>query len=209
MISCPVSDNLILDSRLALLDSGRKWMAVADLHYGYEISQRVSGWLIPLWGMKAIEERLFDLVEHYHPARLILAVDIVHSTVAKRQAEDFVTRLSRLGPELILIKGNHDRGLRDLPLLDQISIDQFRFHHGHLDFAREPAMIDVVGHVHPSWKFNDGAGSCVRRPAMVQTENCFILPAFSPWAAGARFDLGQPHRIWVCGKNRILPLDVG
>jgi hypothetical protein len=158
--------------------------------------------------MEAIERRLNELVEQYGPARLILAGDIVHSTVTKRQAESLITRLSRLGPELTLIRGNHDLGLSGLPLLDQVSIDEFRFHHGHLDLAPEPSIRDVVGHVHPSWVFNDAAGSRFRRPAMIQTANRFILPAFSPWAAGARFEIGEPHRIWVCGKNRILRLEV-
>jgi metallophosphoesterase superfamily enzyme len=168
----------------------------------------VAGWLIPLWGMEAIERRLNELVEQYEPARLILAGDIVHSTVAKRQAESLITRLSRLGSELTLIRGNHDLGLSGLPLLDQVSVDEFRFHHGHLDLAPESSIRDVVGHVHPSWIFNDGAGSRFRRPAMIQTANRFILPAFSPWAAGARFEIREPHRIWVCGKNRILRLEV-
>src|SRR5690348_3926550 len=32
-----------------------KWLAVADLHFGFELSQRMAGNLVPLWGMQSIE----------------------------------------------------------------------------------------------------------------------------------------------------------
>ncbi|MEP6698728.1 MAG: hypothetical protein ABJB09_03270 [Verrucomicrobiota bacterium] len=45
-----IADDIVLDGRLALFHQQERWLAVADLHFGYELSQRAAGWLVPLWG---------------------------------------------------------------------------------------------------------------------------------------------------------------
>ena len=64
-----VADEILLDGRLALFHKRERWLAVADLHFGYEISQRAAGRLVPLWGMSSIAERLLHLVDEYRPSR--------------------------------------------------------------------------------------------------------------------------------------------
>jgi metallophosphoesterase superfamily enzyme len=57
-----VADHVLLDGRLALFHQEQLWLAVADLHFGYEISQRAAGRLMPMWGMESIEDRLMALL---------------------------------------------------------------------------------------------------------------------------------------------------
>ena len=64
-----VADNVLLDGRLALFHQAEGWLAVADLHFGYELSQRAAGRLVPLWGMTSIEDRLQELLAEYQPRR--------------------------------------------------------------------------------------------------------------------------------------------
>ena len=78
-----VAKDVILDGRLALFHEEQRWLAVADLHFGYELSQRAAGHLFPLWGMQAIAERLDSLVSQYHPRRLILLGDLVQGKAGK------------------------------------------------------------------------------------------------------------------------------
>ena len=70
------SDEILLDGRLALFHQREHWLAVADLHFGYELSQRVAGRLVPMWGMASIAERLMQLVDEYEPRRLIILGDL-------------------------------------------------------------------------------------------------------------------------------------
>ncbi len=56
-----VSGDVLLDGRLALFHRTQRWLAVADLHFGYELSQRAAGRLMPMWGMASVEERLHEL----------------------------------------------------------------------------------------------------------------------------------------------------
>jgi uncharacterized protein len=60
-----VAPNVFLDGRLALFHETERWLAMADLHFGYELSQRAAGRLVPLWGMTSVEERLAELLADY------------------------------------------------------------------------------------------------------------------------------------------------
>src|ERR1043166_2385063 len=73
-----VADEIILDGRLALFHKTERWLAVADLHFGYELSQRAAGRLVPMWGMATIADRLTELVDEYRPRQLIVLGDLVH-----------------------------------------------------------------------------------------------------------------------------------
>src|SRR3954465_1416101 len=113
-----VADQILLDGRLALFHQGQGWLAVADLHFGYELSQRAAGRLMPLWGMTSVEDRLKELLADYQPRQLIIVGDLVHDRAAAAEARGLIERLAALC-EPIVLAGNHDRqlagsmGLRD------------------------------------------------------------------------------------------------
>lgn len=200
-----IADNIVLDGRLALFHQTQRWLAIADLHYGYELSGRAAGWLIPMWGMAAIAQRLEDLIDEYAPTRLIILGDLVHDRSATDEAHKFIERLAR-ECELILIAGNHDRQITGaIPLVDSWRTEGFVFHHGHC--ASEPeGAIQIIGHHHPAAMISDGAGLRLKRPAFVQEESCWIMPAFSPWAAGATWRPTDSSRVWLCTPERVFPL---
>jgi metallophosphoesterase superfamily enzyme len=88
-----VADEILLDGRLALFHQSERWLAVADLHFGYELSQSAAGWLVPLWGMASISERLLQLVAEYRPRRLIILGDLVHDLTAAVDARELLERI--------------------------------------------------------------------------------------------------------------------
>src|SRR5687768_14116053 len=106
-----ISKGVLLDGRLALFHETVRWLAVADLHFGYELSQRAAGWLVPMWGMASITDRLLVLVNEYRPRQLIILGDLVHDKTAAAEA---AALLRELGThcEPIVVAGNHDRQLR-------------------------------------------------------------------------------------------------
>src|SRR5215213_8759832 len=103
-----VAPNVILDGRLALFHRKHRWLAVADLHFGFEISQRAAGRLMPLWGMATVEERLGQLIAEYQPRHLVVVGDVVHDRTAAKEAAALFQRLGELC-EPIVLAGNHDR----------------------------------------------------------------------------------------------------
>jgi hypothetical protein len=200
-----VADHVLLDGRLALFHEREKWLAIADVHFGYEVSRRTAGWLIPFWGMNSITERLFQLLADYEPRRLIILGDLVHDRAARLEARQLLEKISG-HCEIVVISGNHDRELKGtIELFDSWASTEFHFHHGHCAVP-ESQLIQIIGHHHPAGKVSDGAGLHLKLPAFVQQKRCWIMPAFSPWAAGTPWPVDEESRIWLCSPERVLPL---
>ena len=200
-----VADDILLDGRLALVDKREGWLAVADLHFGFEISQRAAGRLVPFWGMASISERLRQLLEEYRPARLIILGDLVHDQSAAAEAAQLLEELGR-HCETIVVAGNHDRRLRQrIPMVESWETGRFYFHHGHCA-AGATDRIQIIGHHHPAGVLSDGAGLRLKCPAFVQQSNCWIMPAFSPWAGHTRWTAEEPARMWLCTEQRVFLL---
>src|SRR5947207_8083429 len=132
-----VADEILLDGRLALYHQTERWLAVADLHFGYELSQRAAGRLVLMWGMASISERLMRVVEEYAPLCLIVLGDLVHDKTAAREAAQLLGEIARRC-EVVVVAGNHDRQLGGhIELVESWRTDRFHFHHGH--FAADAA----------------------------------------------------------------------
>jgi len=203
-----VADEIVLDGRLALFRQAERWLAVADLHFGYELSQRAAGRLVPLWGMASVSERLLELVAEYRPSRLIILGDLVHDQTAADAARELLERIGDFC-EPIVVAGNHDRQLRGkFELFESWEIDPFLFHHGHC-VAETTDRIQIIGHHHPAGTITDGAGLRLKCPAFVQQSRCWIMPAFSPWSSGMSWPQDELSRIWLCTPERILRLPEG
>ena len=200
-----VADGALLDGRLALFHKTERWLAVADLHFGYELSQRVAGRLVPMWGMATISERLTELVNEYGPERLIVVGDLVHDKAAAREALELLRDLARRC-DVLVVAGNHDRQLRNqVAMVDSLETDRFHFHHGHCP-GETGNRIQIIGHHHPAAVITDGAGLRLKCPAFVQQCGCWIMPAFSPWAAGTRWAPDESERVWLCTPERVFAL---
>ena len=200
-----IADEVILDGRLALFHHGQRWLAIADLHFGFEISQRAAGNLFPLWGMRTIQSRVTELIEEYQPEDLLLVGDLIHDRTAVPAFLDWIKTVTD-STNVVLISGNHDRQLRkQANMLTSWRLDGFLFHHGHCEI--EPGEeIQVIGHHHPAHVVRDGAGLRLKLPAFVQQDHCWIMPAFSQWAAGTPWPQDEGNRIWLCSPNRIMCL---
>ncbi len=217
-----VAPGVFLDGRLALHHRDEGWLAISDLHFGYEVSRRRDGGLWPMWGMETISDRLSDLVRELQPRTLILVGDIVDSSAAANEAVEWLTGIHQLCETTVLIEGNHDRGkvTRQFPFVPSYETGSFFFHHGHLPLfekqgASTSGRIEVTGHRHPSIRLQDGAGTSLKLPALTMEErpehsaNRWILPAFSPWAGGARYrpdESAIEFRQWACSSGRVFEI---
>lgn len=210
-----VAPGVFLDPRLGLFHEGESWLAVADLHYGYEVSLRAAGALVPAYGMDDIEGRLRGLLADYRPERLLLLGDLVHDGAARAEADAFLDRLrGTAGPagcEVIALLGNHDRrAFAGSGLGEQFVTGGYYFHHGDRPAPAELVgdRVVVEGHHHPAATLRDGAGLALKLPAFIISADGrrWTLPAFSPWAAGgggSRYGAGA--RRWLCAPRRVLP----
>ncbi|TDU64649.1 putative phosphoesterase [Prosthecobacter fusiformis] len=224
VITAQISPGILLDARRALIHPAEGWMAVTDLHYGYEIHRSRQGALLPDWGMNQCRTTLLALIHDHQPRRLILVGDIMDGSGSVAQTGAFLDELRNHVADLILIEGNHDRTAlkKGWPFLRYHREGSFVFHHGHLDIAlpsiSQPALRDeveetyITGHEHPAVTLRDGAGLKLKLPAFIQQRTShdrqnWVLPAFSPWAAGgAHTSPNHPQTTWVCSPGRVWKL---
>ena len=176
------------------------------MHFGYELSLRAAGALFPCWGMDTVEARLLALLDDYRPERLIIAGDFVHDRAAREPALALLARL-RTCCEVAFVAGNHDRrAFAGAEMQAAHVTERFCFHHGDgVAPAEAGGRRLVIGHHHPAGILRDGAGLALKLPAFVETAGQWVLPAFSPWAAGGSGQFGREARLWLCSPKRILP----
>ena len=145
--------------------------------------------------------------------RLDDASQLVHDRSGAGEFFSLIRRL-RDQSDLILIAGNHDAVIKrraskfkhfDLELYDSFTTARFEFHHGDCE-RKQSGRIQIVGHFHPAATLRDGAGLRLKFPALVQETNYWVLPAFSPWAAGTEWEERERSRTWLCTPQRILLL---
>ncbi len=212
-----ITDDIWLDGRLAIWHEPSQWLALSDVHYGYELSRKAVGGLWPDWGMAAIESRLFQMIKDYAPKQLILVGDIIDSTFVGSEGIRFLEQIIERTPgDVVFVEGNHDRGTikAKFEWVPHFEADGFLFHHGHHATPSVGFDVEVVGHHHPSLNLRDGAGTSLRMPSLVQESYegrgaRWVLPAFSPWAGGGRFRPAEECTAstqWACSTTRVFEL---
>ena len=131
-----VAKSVLLDGRLALFHEREKWLAIADLHFGYELSQRAAGNLFPLWGM--------DSAGRYYPPLFNYAPKSGHRGSCRAGSKTTLERI-RECCDVIVIAGNHDRQLGSMiELVDSWKTKLFHFHHGHCGSKDHGRRIQII-----------------------------------------------------------------
>lgn len=176
---------------------------VADLHLGYAWALRRRGQLGPLVG-GGVAERLQVMLEELQPKHLILLGDLVHaprpSAEERAEVEARLTAI-RQQTEVLLVKGNHDRGFeRDfahlgLAVTTEWRAPGWRAVHGDNPVTPTPGERLAVGHFHPAIGLRDAAGARRRTPAALIYPRLIALPAFSPLAAGVDVRRAMPPEL--------------
>ena len=191
-----VNSGLWLDSRRAIFIEPHKILALADLHLGYSWAHRYHGQLLPLQSVDRWADRLASLRDTYQPSRIVLLGDVLHQALPLPALRDEISTLAGLvnpGCELLLLQGNHDRNLADLPLPPSLklaqtfAVDDMLFCHGDAYPPQLPNGLIFIGHEHPAISLGDGVTSAQKFPAFLLAPNLIVLPAFSLWAAGTSY----------------------
>jgi len=206
-----LSPGLWLDARRAVWLECSGTLAIADPHLGFAWANRHAGQLLPVAVQEDTLPRLLALLEDYAPRELAILGDIVHAAapVAALAAtlRELVAEVSAR-TTLRAVRGNHDRHLArslaaeriELPLLSSHRAGLHELLHGDLadDALAERAFAEltdggriIMGHEHPAISLSDGIASHFRAPCFLVAKDLIVVPAFSPWAAGANIREGE------------------
>lgn len=198
----------------ALWIESQSTLLVADLHLGYAWAQRRRGQLGPLASGDA-RARVLSLLHRFRPKRLVIAGDLVHAprpcAAEREEIESAVGEMSR-HCELILVRGNHDRGFgRDFHNLPVRYVDSWQgsgfvaAHGDSPDFPWPEESVAILGHWHPAASLKDAAGARIRYPAFLVWPQAVVLPAFSPFSAGLDIRRGIPDELRRIVRSRLAP----
>ncbi|HYO81595.1 MAG TPA: metallophosphoesterase [Bryobacteraceae bacterium] len=203
--------------------SGALWLedaqaaVLADVHLGYGWALRRRGQLGPV-ADSATQAKLIETIDELRPRTVVLLGDVVHAprpAPAERESVEEAVRWLASRAHVVIVLGNHDRGLvRDYPHLPAEICREWQgggVFAVHGDQELPSAEHVIAGHLHPAFGVFDGAGAYHRMPVFVSGEHITLLPAFSPLAAGfdirggLPFDMGDPCLVIASGK-RAVPL---
>lgn len=203
-----LSGGVTLASGRALYLEEHQTLVVADLHLGMEAAMQTDGVEIPRYQGPIVRERIAELLEHFHPERIVIDGDFKHNFSRNLEQEwievrDVLHTLMKTA-RVDLVKGNHDNFLATMAsevgvsLRDRLELGQFLLVHGHEPVAPEKGQRVVVGHEHPAIVLRDKVGGRVKLPCFLVGPSTLALPAFSPLAEGTDVTTSLGSRAGFC-----------
>lgn len=209
-------ETLTLLPERAILVPSRNTLLVADLHLGKAETYRSLGVPMPEGIAEESLERLERAVRRTEPTEIVVLGDLVH---CEEGMEDPVLELfehwrRRVPITMSLIGGNHDAGV-SIPRNWRIEIDGDARRLGPFQLRHEPRPAEedvgegdpvvIAGHLHPVLSAGEGARRVLAH-AFVVDPNQVILPAFTPFARGARVrpDPDRGRRIFAIAEGQVV-----
>lgn len=226
------SDDVILDSRRAVILPKQETLVIADLFLGLGAGRRKRPDLIPAGQHNDLWERLLGLLQDYEPKRIALLGDVkpAQGAVADEEAEELRMLFRKLqgpGREVVQIVGHPERSWG--PALEGTGVqpvDTYRVGSHTLMHRRRifvyprhdpPQGFWINGGLHPLFAVPvpgpDGKEEYLRYPAFLFTGFALVIPPFVSYAQG--WEVMQPERLprqaraWkVLGDHQISPLEL-
>lgn len=206
-----------LTPSLALLPEGAAFLTdsstliVADIHLGKSAAFRAKGLPVPEGDNARDLGRLLDLAKKSNAAQLVIAGDLFHSPtgMTPELAVALADFMHRLGIPVILVAGNHDTKVAQLPT--QLQSVPHLYIRENFCVVHDPAhargdQLHISGHWHPVVKIPDGKRTSLRLPCFVFRNNTLILPAFGSFTGGAILDPQPQDRVFVALREQVVEL---
>jgi len=191
----------------------RRWLVVADAHFGKAATFRALGVPVPEGTTGDNLARLDTLVAQNRPSTLVFLGDLFHARQAHARATvealcDWRERYAEL--ELILIEGNHDRAAGPPPAVLGIRCESEPFRVDRFAFCHHPQWVDgataLAGHLHPAVTLRGRAGDSLRLPCFWLRERLAILPAFGSFTGSAVIQRDEGDRVVAVAEDRLFEI---
>lgn len=206
-------ESLLLLPERALLWERTGTLVAADVHLGKAASFRAAA--IPLPGGTTTEAlaRLSAALERTAARRLLLLGDFFHARsgrAGRTLAVISAWRERHADLEIVLVRGNHDRGAGDPPgewrfrCVDEPLLESpFAFRHHP---AEEPGGYVLAGHIHPAVALAGAGRQREKLPCFLFGEKAGLLPAFGGFTGGATVRPREGDRVWAVAGDEVLRL---
>lgn len=206
---------LVLLPERALLWERERTLVVADVHLGKAAAFRAAA--LPLPGGTTTESltRLSAALERSGARRLLLLGDFFHAKAGRADrtlAAIAGWRGRHRDLEVLLVRGNHDRGAGDPPAewrfdcRDEPWIEApFAFRHHPRE---EAAGYALAGHLHPAVTLEGAGRQSERLRCFLFGPRLGLLPAFGGFTGNAQVRPKAGDRVYVLAGDEVVPIPV-
>jgi len=207
--------------RLALLPeravhwARERTLFAADTHWGKAAAFRAAALPIPEAMTDDDLARLARVVERTGAERLIVLGDLLHARSGRAPgtlAAIAAWRAAHPGLEILLVRGNHDRGAGDPPaewnvrcVNEPFALAPFELrHHPGQDGEGGDGYI-LAGHLHPAIRLAGRGGQGLRLPCFWFQPHGAVLPAFGSFTGAASIAPRPGDQVFVIAGEAVLP----
>ncbi len=200
----------LLPERLAYWET-RRMLLVADAHIGKAATFRAGGIPVPRGTTREGLDRLDVAILRTGATRVVFLGDLLHA----REGRDPETlralsewRAAHATLEVILVRGNHDRGAGDPPVEAGIQCVDAPVMDGPFVLAHYPAPHSegyvLAGHLHPGALLAGPARQWERLPCFWVGSQVMVLPAFGDFTGLANIEPARDDRVYVVGEGQVI-----
>jgi DNA ligase-associated metallophosphoesterase len=191
----------------------RRWLVVADAHFGKAATFRARGVPVPQGTTQANLARLTELIQRERLRRIVFIGDLLHAREA--QGAETMQQLARWREQhahlpVTLVEGNHDRAAGVLPADLHIELVAEPWTVQGIAFCHQPQRRDgfavVAGHLHPCIRLNGAANDSLRTPCFWQRDGVLTLPAFGEFTGGASIAREPGDRVLAVADDRLIEI---
>lgn len=189
----------------------RRWLVVADAHFGKAATFRARGVPVPHGTTAENLTRLARLIDRLQPTTIVFLGDLFHAReahAAATLAALYAWRERSAALALVLVEGNHDRAAGAPPAALRIHVEFDPWQVGDLAFCHYPRFVQsahaIAGHLHPTIRIYGRADDSVRLPCFWLRDGLTVLPAFGSFTGGADIDRKIGDRVIAVAEDRVV-----
>lgn len=187
-------------------------LLVADVHFGKAAAFRAASIPVPRGTTAEDLARLDALLLTTGARRLTVLGDILHAREGRHpetMAAVALWRERHRSEEMMLVRGNHDRGAGDPPAefgmecVDSLALPPFHMVH---DSRRGGPGYTLSGHTHPAVEVRGQGRQKAKLPCFVFGERGGILPAFGIFTGTQVIDRVAGERVFAVAGSEIMEI---
>jgi uncharacterized protein len=211
-------EEVVLLHEPALFWVGAASLLVADVHLGKAAAFRAAALPMPGGTTSDALARLDSALARTGARRLVVLGDLLHARAGRAPrtlAAVAAWRERRPELEILLVRGNHDRGAGDPPAEWGVRCEDepwreapFDLRHHPTEAAASPAVDNagyrLAGHIHPAVQLTGPGGLRERLPCFLFGERQGLLPAFGAFTGGARVRPRAGDRVFAVAGGEVV-----
>jgi DNA ligase-associated metallophosphoesterase len=185
---------------------------LSDCHLGKGAHFRQSGIPIPDGGETEDLDRLVNAITETDAHAVWVLGDLFHQpqSITSQQMDRWASAFAPIKAELNVILGNHDRRAEHFATSLGYSIQPEPTDWNGIELAHHPDesnQLRIAGHIHPQVEFKTNADRIVCPCFAVQDDRLLLLPAFTAFSGGPRFQPKQAACYAIVGDDVLPPMN--